>query len=149
MQTTNSRKKALVVENDEQLLASFQAALTHVDFDAQTTWSGRDALSALESGRFDVLLVDSYMPDLHITEFLSRVGRLVSPPTTIVMQSGRPRPSVVRRYEVLGASAVVDKRDRDAILRAVAASSESLEKELKSSSRRAAARSDHYESADR
>jgi len=115
------KKKVLVVENDEQVLAAFQALLKDAGFDTQTTWSARDALSALESERFDLLLTDGYLPDLHVSEFLDRVSRLRARPTVVVMQSPLPKPSVARRYQGLGAYAVMDKLDQAAVCRAVAA----------------------------
>lgn len=116
---SGDKKKALVVDNDEQVLANFQSSLEEIGFDAQVTWSGRDALSVLESERFDLLLVDGYLPDLHVTEFLDRVGRLKAHPMIVVMQGAAPKRMVMRRYEGLGVYAVVDKRDPAAVYRAV------------------------------
>lgn len=114
------RKKVLVVENDEQVLAAFQSSLNDAGFDTHATWSARDALSALESERFDLLLTDGYLPDLHLSEFLERVRRLKTGAKIVVMQSPLPKRSVTRRYQALGAYAVMDKRDQAAICSTVA-----------------------------
>ena len=114
-------KKVLIVENDEQVLATFQALLDDAGFDTQVTWSGRDALSALESGRFSVILTDGYLPDLHLTGFLERVRDLKGAPMIVVMQNPLPKPTVARRYLGLGAYAVVDKRDQSVVCDAVVA----------------------------
>jgi len=115
------KKKVLVVENDEKVLAAFQSRLKDGGFDTQATWSARDALSVLESQRFDLLLTDGYLPDLHVSEFLERVAHLRSRAKIVVMQSPLPKPSVTRRYQGLGAYAVMDKRDHAAVCRTVAA----------------------------
>jgi len=124
------RKKVLVVENDEQVLAAFQASLNDAGFDTQTTWSAREALSVLESERFDLLLTDGYLPDLHVSEFLDRVGRLRTRAKIVVMESPLPRLSVARRYQGLGVSAVMDKRDQVAVCRTVAACCRNASQEL-------------------
>jgi len=115
------KKKVLVVENDEQVVAAFQSSLNCAGFDAHATWSGRDALAALESGHFDLVLTDGYLPDLHVTEFLERISRLRARPAIVVMQKPLPKLSVARRYQKLGAYAVMDKRDPVAVGRAIAA----------------------------
>ena len=112
-------KKVLVVDNDEQVLSAIRSLLEDAGFDTQTTWSGRDALSALESGRVDLLLTDDYLPDLHAADFLDRVGQLRVHPAIVVMHKGPQKPSAVRRYEALGAYSVVDKNDLAAVCRAV------------------------------
>jgi CheY-like chemotaxis protein len=129
-----NKKRVLVVDNDEQVLAALRSSFEDGGLDAQTTWSGRDALLALESGRFDLLLTGDYLPDLHVTEFLSRVGRLPDQPVVVLMHSAVPKPSVARRYEALGAYAVVDKHDQAAVCRTVAAccSGGNLERATKS-----------------
>jgi len=117
----NQRKRALVVENDERLLTSFCSLLQNAGFETETTWSGQEALRELEKRRFDVLLVDDYLADQHLTDFLKRVGQLPNQPSVVVMQSSSPRPSVVRRLRRLGVSSVVNKRDTDAVQRSVMA----------------------------
>jgi len=114
------KKKVLVVENDEQVLFAFETSLKDAGFETRTTWSARDALAALESERFDVLLTDGYLPDLHVSEFLERVGRLRNSPRVVVMQHPLPKPSVMRRYRGLGAYAVMDKCDQAAVCRTLA-----------------------------
>jgi hypothetical protein len=56
-------------------------------FEARTTWSGYEALSVLEARGVDVLVVDDYVGDLHVGDFLKRVGHLAIQPWIIVMQA--------------------------------------------------------------
>jgi CheY-like chemotaxis protein len=113
-------KRVLVVDNDETILWSTQALLEEEGFDTRTTWSGHEALALLEKGDFDILLVDDYLPDLHASDFLERVSRLPMQPWVVVMRWNASKPGELRRYESLGASAVVDKRDPAEIRKAVA-----------------------------
>jgi CheY-like chemotaxis protein len=72
------RKKILIVDNNEPVRGTIERVLGTAGSDTRTTWSGREALELLGSEEFDVLLVDDYLPDLHCSEFLSRVGKLPS-----------------------------------------------------------------------
>jgi CheY-like chemotaxis protein len=109
----------LIVDNNERILWKFQELLENAGFNTATTWSGHEALSLLQSGRFDVLLVDDYLPDLHAHDFLDRIQRLPIKPWVVVMQASTPKPSELRRYDALGAATVVDKRDLAKVCQAV------------------------------
>jgi len=114
-----TKKKALILENSQQILRSLQEILEEAGFEAFGTWSGNEALTLLMSGTFDVLLVDDYLPDLYVGEFLERVGHLPVQPWIVVMQGSKPKGSKLRHYEALGACAVVDKRDPAKVRQAV------------------------------
>jgi CheY-like chemotaxis protein len=109
----------LIVENDERILGTFQKLLEDEGFSTVSTWSGREALSLLQSGLFHVLLVDDYMPDLHAYNFLHRVGRLAVQSRVVVMQGSMPTSIELQRYERLGAATVVDKRDSGMVRQAL------------------------------
>jgi CheY-like chemotaxis protein len=119
MASQASRKKVLIVDNNDLALGTLQRLLEDAGFDTRTTWSGHEALALLQSKEFDVLLVDDYLPDLHANDFLERIVRLAIQPWVVVMRGGAPTPAQLRRYTSLGASAVVDKNDSGQIRRAV------------------------------
>ena len=96
------KKRVLVVDNNQPILATFQKVLEGAGFDTYTTWSGREALTLLQSKEFDVLLVDDYLPHLHASDFLNRVGRLAIQPWIVVMQASAPTASQRRHYVSLG-----------------------------------------------
>ena len=50
---TERRKKILIVDNNERILATFQKVLENAGFDTHTTWSGHEALALLQSSEFD------------------------------------------------------------------------------------------------
>jgi CheY-like chemotaxis protein len=103
------KKRVLIVDNDECVLRTLQTLLENADFDTETTWSGHEALALLQSQHFDVLLVDDYLPDLHASDFLNRVGRLLACSRIVVMQAAVPSATCMQRYMSLGADAVVRK----------------------------------------
>lgn len=112
-------QRVLIVDNNERILWTFEEMLENAGFDTRTTWSGHEALALLQSEDFDVLLVDDYLPDLHASDFLERVGRLPIQPWIVVMQGTTPTPGDLRHYESLWAAATVDKRDRAKVTKAV------------------------------
>ena len=103
------RKQVLIVDNDDRVLYSLEELVRSEGFDIRTTWSGREALALIQSQPFDLVLVDSHLPDIYYGEFLKLASRHTH--SIIVMQKGRPLPGSLRRHKTLGASAVVDKGD--------------------------------------
>ena len=103
------RQQVLIVENDDHALHSLEALVRSEGFDIRTTWSGREALALIQSQPFDLVLVDSHLPDIYYGEFLRQASRHNH--FLVVMQAGRPEASSLRRHKILGAAAVVDKSD--------------------------------------
>src|SRR5579864_8569521 len=110
--------KVLVVESNDKMAEDFQARLQNAGFDTRTTWSGHEALALLQAREFDVLVLDSYLPDLHTTDFLKRLSRLPLQPWVVVMK-GSVASDSVRRYRALGVSSIVNKRDVAQVVQAV------------------------------
>lgn len=113
-----AKKTVLIVENNEHLMWTLQAVLEDAGVNARATWSGHEALELLKSEAFDALVLDDYLPDLHSTEFLRRVGRLPLQPWIVVMRNSAPTAQYLRDYVSLGAFAVVGK-DPDEVRKAV------------------------------
>jgi CheY-like chemotaxis protein len=120
MTAPDSKKKVLIVESNDTIAEAFQKRLQDAGFDARMTWSGHDALAILQSDKFDVLLLDNYLPDLHATDFLKRLNRLPLQPRVVVMKGGSASASEsLRRYRGLGASSIVNKKDAAQVVQAV------------------------------
>lgn len=81
-------QRILIVDNDEKESKRLEAMVRGAGYDTITTWSGLEALDLLKSGKIDVLLVSSYLPDLYIGDFLARLRGLPIQPCSIVMQEG-------------------------------------------------------------
>ena len=87
---TQTKRRVLVVDNDEDVLSCLGKGLSEAGYETTTTWSGVEALSLLEAGPFDSLLVDDYLPDLYIGEFLQKVSALHVHPKIFVMHLTNP-----------------------------------------------------------
>jgi CheY-like chemotaxis protein len=121
MMMTENKKRVLIVDNNENVLGTLQRVLENTGFDTRTTWSGFEALDLLKAEDFQVLLVDDYLPDLHSSDFLSRVASLPIQPWVVVMQSSTPTNRDVDHYATLGAMSVVRKHQPDEVCNAVSA----------------------------
>jgi CheY-like chemotaxis protein len=115
----NHKGNVLIVDNDDRILWAFQEHLENAGFTTEATWSGHEALALLGSGKFDILLVDDYLPDIHSHDFLERVGRLSNQPSIVIMHSAEPKPADVHSYASLDVAELVDKRDPVKVCRAV------------------------------
>jgi len=116
---TESKKRVLIVDNDEKVLWTLQRVLENSGFDTYATWSGYEALDLLQTEDFQVLLVDDYLPDLHSSDFLSRVANLPIQPWVVVMQSSVPTNRDLHHYTSLGAVSVIGKHQPDDVCNAV------------------------------
>jgi CheY-like chemotaxis protein len=111
-------KRVLVVDNEDSVRAALELQLGEAGWHALTTWSGLEALGILKSIPFDVLLVDDYLPDLHIGEFLKQVSRLRVPPRVLVMQA-KPTQRDLRFRGAAGAWPLVDKTQIAQVIEAI------------------------------
>jgi CheY-like chemotaxis protein len=118
MISADHRKKVLIVESNDAMAENLQSRLQEIGFDARITWSGHEALALVQSSEFEVLLMDSYLPDLHTSDFLKRLSHLPLQPWVVVMK-GRAGTESQRRYRALGVSTVVNKRDAARVIEAV------------------------------
>ena len=81
-------KTVLIVDNDEQEARTLGVMLEGAGYDSSMTWSGLEALELLQSGKYDIVLVSSYLPDLYVGDFFERLSHLPVKPCSIVMNEG-------------------------------------------------------------
>jgi CheY-like chemotaxis protein len=81
-------KRVLIVANDDEEAKTLSSMLETEGCYPITTWSGIEALDLLKWREFDMVLVDSYLADLYVGEFLERFNRLSMQPCMILMKEG-------------------------------------------------------------
>jgi DNA-binding response OmpR family regulator len=81
--------RVAVVESDRDLLAFLQLALLSGRHDVHPFLFATDAVAALRTTPFDVLLLDLGLPDIEGEE-VARLAASLSPPPQIVLMSGEP-----------------------------------------------------------
>lgn len=79
-------------------------------YDTVTAWSAKDALAALDAARFDLILVNEYLPDVDAEDFLRELTQRRIPTSCFVMQPSAPQITEARKFRMRGAFDVVCKR---------------------------------------
>jgi EAL domain-containing protein (putative c-di-GMP-specific phosphodiesterase class I) len=102
MQTDPNSPRVLVVDDDDALLRIHVRALEHEGYQVEAARDGSDAVRALESASFDVILSDIDMPGLNGIQFLERV-RARDLDVPVVLITGNPRVDTAIRAMELGA----------------------------------------------
>lgn len=104
------RKRALIVDNDEQVLIALERLLEDEEVETVTTWSAEEALRLATSHQFDILLAGDHLPDLSCEELLRELQRSGAGLPVLVLESVASRaPSIASYYISLGANAAVRK----------------------------------------
>jgi DNA-binding NarL/FixJ family response regulator len=118
--TVEIRRRILIVDNDDQESSGLCDFLKRADYETWATRSGEHALKHLELNHFDIVLVDDYVADVYVGEFIRVVCSLPSRPSIVVMQTWQARTDI-RWDGSLGACSFVDKHQPKQILKAIAA----------------------------
>ena len=80
-------KRILVVDDDRTTRHVLQRVLTGAGFSTSVAKDGLEALKALRAGRYDLLLLDVWMPRMNGLDLLARLRTRKNRPRVIVMTS--------------------------------------------------------------
>ena len=58
------RKRLLLVDDDVFIVDLFRMALENEDYAVETAFTGEQALKAMESTKFDLVILDIFLPDI-------------------------------------------------------------------------------------
>ena len=115
----NDAERVLIVDDDDQNLQLIQTILTPSGYEVRTADNGREAMKALESGPFDLVLLDVMMPDMDGIAVLRQIhtdATLRQIP--VVMISGVNDLESVAKCVELGADDYLFKPIKPTLLRA-------------------------------
>ena len=73
MSDENSKKKILIVEDDSFVMDIYQTKLGQSGYDVVGAANGLEALKKMESGTFDLILLDIIMPYMDGLEVLKKI----------------------------------------------------------------------------
>jgi len=85
--TAARRSKVLVVDDDRAIRLVTRTVLGKAGFDVRVARNGAEALSRLRSSRFDLMLLDVWMPRMDGLGVLDRLKKTKRPPRVVVMTS--------------------------------------------------------------
>jgi CheY-like chemotaxis protein/signal transduction histidine kinase/HAMP domain-containing protein len=102
-------KRLLVVEDNEAERMSISELLGHDDIDIETAGTGRDALAALRSGKFDCAVLDLRLPDMSGFDVLEKIrdDESLSELPVVVFTGKELTPEEDARLHTLARSVVV------------------------------------------
>jgi len=106
------RTKVLVADDVKAMRQSLQIALSEAGFDVDCCTTGCEALSALRAMRYDVAVLDIWMPDGDGLTVLKAIRREQPQLRVFVVSGGGPRlplEAAALMAEVLGAEQVIVK----------------------------------------
>jgi two-component system sensor histidine kinase ChiS len=101
--TIDSRKKILLVEDDEALASVYKSRLDIEGFDTKGVYNGEDALSAAIAFKPDLILLDAMMPKISGFDVLDILRN--TPETAqirVIMLTALSQPKDKERAEALG-----------------------------------------------
>lgn len=105
MRTTS----VLIVEDEATLREVYEMILTRQAYRVETAANGLLGLQALRKGRFDIVLLDIFMPVMDGKEFLRNIDVADYPETTIVVCSNLSDKETEQEILTLGADRFVLK----------------------------------------
>jgi DNA-binding NtrC family response regulator len=103
------QSKILIVDSDERALNVMENFLLNAEFQVTTAGSGEVAGNLLESGDYDLVLVDDQFADLTSGCFLVQLQRFRNKAPVVVMENAPSRPCGVTPYNSLRAMRFVNK----------------------------------------
>jgi len=78
-------KRVLVIDDEESLRDLLQLALREGGYAVETARDGLDGLEQLKSKKFDLVLLDVWMPRMNGLQLLTELQQLPAPPRVIMM----------------------------------------------------------------
>jgi two-component system nitrogen regulation response regulator NtrX len=102
------RESILIVDDEAGVRAALAGILSDEGYAAEAVQSGEDGLRALEARRYDLMLLDVWMPGLDGLETLER-ARVLDPELPVVVISGHGNIETAVKAVRLGAQDFVEK----------------------------------------
>jgi len=81
------QKRVLIVEDEKPLAHALELKLKHEGFDAVIAVNGEECLKQLDSGHFDVVLLDMMMPVMDGFQVLEQISKRSSIPTIFALSN--------------------------------------------------------------
>ena len=116
---SNPRVRLLYVDDDRDSCEILGLLLDLSRIETKAVASGKEALHLMQAERFDLYLLDVWLPDLDGLELCQRM-RKIDPHTPIVFFSGVADIEDHNRGLAAGATAYVSKPDVDVLLQTIA-----------------------------
>ena len=98
---TTERRAVLVVDDEISVLDLARHFLSHHGFHVDTAENGDECLKALQAHRYDLLICDKNLPDVHGLQLLE-VARKMQPQMARLLMTGSPEILALRELDLDG-----------------------------------------------
>jgi DNA-binding NtrC family response regulator len=102
------KEKILVVDDDTSILRSISIVLERNGYEVETVETAEEALDRIRSTRYDLALVDIWLPDMKGTELLAKAKKEFEHTVKIII-TGYPSVEAGAKARDLGADAFIIK----------------------------------------
>lgn len=103
--TTEKKKKILVVEDEKAMSHALQLKLEKEGFTVTLAENGEKAKEEVESGSFDLILLDLIMPEMDGFTFLKEIKEKGKDKTPVIVLSNLSQPEDEEKVHASGADA--------------------------------------------
>ena len=76
--------KILIIEDEEKIARFVELELSHEGYETDKATNGREGLEKIESGRYDLVILDIMLPELNGIEVLRRARRTTDVPVILL-----------------------------------------------------------------
>ncbi|OGK31645.1 hypothetical protein A3B02_00015 [Candidatus Roizmanbacteria bacterium RIFCSPLOWO2_01_FULL_42_14] len=112
MDTKNTKKRILVVDDDTYIRDIYQELLTDENYDVNVAFDGEDALHKVQNTEYDLIVLDVMMPKLDGIGFLKELGKLETDhKPVVILTTNLAHDEVVQEALSLGAKTYITKSD--------------------------------------
>ena len=108
----NTTKKILVVEDDKPLARALELKLKSQGFEASVVYNGEEGLSAMQTNKFDLLLIDIMMPKRDGFSVLAELQK-GNNTTPVFVMSNLGQDEDIAKAKALGATDYIIKSNMD------------------------------------
>ena len=98
---TTEKRAVLVVDDEMSVLDLARHFLTHHGFQVDTAENGDECLKALHANRYDLLICDKNLPDVHGLQLLE-AARKMQPQMARLLMTGSPEILALRELDLDG-----------------------------------------------
>lgn len=102
------KKRILIVDDDKSILHSMSGVLQRSGYAVDTSETAKDAVDKVKSKRFDLVIVDIWLPEVKGTDFLAKMKQELEQTVKFII-TGYPSAEAGANARDLGADAFILK----------------------------------------
>ena len=114
---SRERPSLLIVDDDPEIISSFEAILRSEGYEVTTARDGREALERLAQSPFDLVLLDLLLPDMNGWAVLERVREIRPGSRVVILCADVDAEGTVEAFRLGAVDVLLKPPDVDKLLR--------------------------------